>query len=218
MLDYTRVVDALRRDDKEGLLASFKDAKFVPGSGPQAWDLQVEEGKFGDVSLGPTLDYHEGDTLLHLAMRNKKWMCKISCHELGVDASIVNINGKSPPLMHLFASAPRFMSTLVVLVATWFWPAIWKLAGPVGFVMELACFAMASADLFLAVRWCYLVYVLRWYHHAKEQGLDPASGKAPPSFLERVQKGREEARYKIGIKPAIPEKTSSKKKGKKKNR
>jgi len=220
MPDIVRAVTALRDNVKGSLLLAFRDSDFIPGEGRrQVWDEQVDcYGKLGGATVGPALDFREGDTMLHLAMRNKKWLAKTACHELGVDASIPNALGETPPMMALWSSSPRMVSTLVVTIVTWNMARLWNLAGPVGFAMELLCLAFASADFFLALRFCYIVFVLKWYHHAKKSGINPATEKPEPGFLDRVMQKREEARLERMGESGLDTSTAAsnrKKKGKK---
>ena len=95
-MDYVAAVAALEHNDADGLLSACK------GCSPGMLNTKVINGKLGNAPVYKPLDWVDGDTMLHLAMRNKRWHCRrVLVSDLGADAMTGNSNGhtvRSNPL------------------------------------------------------------------------------------------------------------------------
>ena len=115
----------------------------------------------------PALQHQEGDTMLHLALRNKKWPIKTVCVvELGMDAFLPNAAFITPPMMQLQESIPRLGVAAAAALALYY--DVLDLGGLTygSFIASCVMIAVSLVDLALAVR---------WWRIAKHNHLNPGS-------------------------------------------
>lgn len=101
-------LESLSSNDPKALqraVADFKSADV---------NLQIRNGTFGACAVPSDLKFQEGDTILHMAMRNQKWLIRTACVvELAADAHLKNSSGISAPGLQLRQSAPRLGAALL---------------------------------------------------------------------------------------------------------
>ena len=122
----------------------------------------VMNGSYGGCVDFGEVKYEAGDTLLHMALRNKKWPIRQCCVvDLSADATLKNETGVSPVGMNIRTSAPRLASALFSLAVVYYDVLdIGELVGELGWWV-IGAFALVSfADTMLAVRY----YFISHYH------------------------------------------------------
>ena len=138
---------ALEANNKDVLVEVFTrsgDANAINAT-VHADDTYGGSGAFG------SLKREAGDTMLHLALRNKKWDIKLACVTLlAADCSIANEAGVSAPGLHVHTAFPRAASAVVATLVVHY--GFLEL-GNLAYYCLCAYSLMGLVDLFLAVRW-----------------------------------------------------------------
>merc|ERR1719210_2283304 len=99
MADFKSALDALQCNDAEAAKLAFRKGKH------DAINTKVSDGMYGGCQIPDTIKHEEGDTLLHLAMRNQKWGVKRVCvADLSADSCATNAKGMTPPGMQMVLS------------------------------------------------------------------------------------------------------------------
>ena len=178
MLFGEAALNALQSNSADALIKAYSD-------GNAHIDATVGDGKYGGVAISEAISYEEGDTMLHLAMRNKKWPIRKACvSNLGADAWLVNKFGVTPPGMQISQSLPRFSATF--LVGSLLYARLLDFGTACDFVIALI-FAVSTVDLCLALRWWLVAYSS---HYA---GINKGGSKAkkPKETKEMKRKGKD---------------------------
>ena len=151
-MDLRAAVEAIETNSADATIAAYKAGGH---------SVKVSNGKLGGASVAP-LAWVEGDTALHLALRNKKWNVRRALvADVGADSMIVNSQGETAPGMHLrdaswrgaiIASAAAvvffdFLEFEAVLLKYGF-ASMWLLKLLLGLLGAAAAF-----DNLLALRW-----------------------------------------------------------------
>ena len=152
-----QAMHALIQNDADALVAAFK--------GQNVNTAVNSSGTFGgSASIDQRLAWAEGDTMLHLAMRNQKWLCRQACvQQLNVDPRLKNSSGVTPPQMQLESSAKRvtvFGSGWLALHFDWVDFGFGSLPY---LLVSIACLPVLF-DALLACRW----YFLATYHYSND--------------------------------------------------
>jgi hypothetical protein len=89
--DFAAALAALEANNGEAFAEVCKGAK------PASINAKVTfENKLGSVELSKALISENGDTMLHLALRNRKWnVRKVLVADLGADCMIENASGRT---------------------------------------------------------------------------------------------------------------------------
>lgn len=182
MTDYSAALEALEGNDADGLIAAFRGGK------PGAVNAQVSNGKYGGSRMpsGNSIRYAEGDTMLHLAMRNRKWNIRKACvADLAADPNIHNSEDMTPPSMQIASSRPTFL--LAVTIVTVLYLDLFGLSeaafGPVGFTAACVFLLFSAFDMLLAVRWVTLARMA-----ALQRGKAPKNAEKAAAKEEKVRK------------------------------
>ena len=89
--DFGSALAALEANDGDAFLEVCKGAPAVSINAKVTSDL-----KLGTVPISKALEPESGDTMLHLAMRTRKWNCrKVLVADLGADATLTNAAGET---------------------------------------------------------------------------------------------------------------------------
>ena len=123
----------------------------------------VKNGSYGGCVDFGEVKYEAGDTLLHMALRNKKWPIRQCCVvELSADATLKNDTGVSAAGMNVRTSAPRLASALFSLAVVYYdMLGIGLRVGDMGW-WAICAFALVSvADTVLALRWYGISHYLK---------------------------------------------------------
>ena len=96
-------MDALEANDAAALVSAYR------GAAASAVNEKVVGGKLAGAPICPPLQCEDGDTMLHLAMRNKRWHIRRALvADARTDPMIKNSQGRtarSQPIIH--AATPR---------------------------------------------------------------------------------------------------------------
>ena len=122
-MDYAAVLAAIVADDDKAFVRTTTAAaalKYV--------DTRVtRDGAFGDTTAQEhKLKFAAGDSLLHLAVRNKKWNIKTACvvdtdlNAKGRMEPKENEAGETAPGIQLQLTVPRFATGIVCFAALYF--------------------------------------------------------------------------------------------------
>ena len=133
-------LEALQDNDADAMKAAFKTADP---------NTMVRNGVFAGKKLSDfgQISYEEGDTMLHMALRNKKWPIReVMVCTLEADATVRNDAGMTPPGLQLQASAPRTAVALTGFALLHF--EIFEM-GDVGYYASLAFVFVSLVDLLL---------------------------------------------------------------------
>ena len=89
--DFGSALAALEANDGDAFLEVCTGAPAVSINAKVTSDL-----KLGTVPISKALEPESGDTMLHLAMRTRKWNCrKVLVADLGADATLTNAAGET---------------------------------------------------------------------------------------------------------------------------
>ena len=144
-VDLTSAVEALEKNDPAALIRAYR------GAPPGAVNAKVVAGYLGNAVIYNPLQCEEGDTMLHMAMRNKRWHCRrVLVRELAADSMIVNANSMTPPGMQVKDSSQRVSGALALAGAGYIKRA--TIPDLVYYVIFAFCVA-ATVDILLAIRW-----------------------------------------------------------------
>ena len=155
-------LNALQSNSPEGLIKAFSDGKAHI-------DATVNEGKYGGEAISAAISYEEGDTMLHMAMRNKKWPIRQACvSNLGADAYLANKIGVTPPGMQIQQSIPRFGATFIV--GNLMYRKVLDFGPACEFLIAMF-FTVMLVDLCLAFRWWLVAYTAHYNGIAKGGGM-----------------------------------------------
>jgi len=141
---YAAALEAMKANDGPEM-EKVMDAKLAA--------VQVKDSMFGGVAIPEGLKFKDGDTLLHLAMRNQKWPIRQVLVVGGANATTLNKSGESPAGMQVSVSLPRTGSVALsfgVLMLSGFE------VGTPTLVVFFGLLMMSIGDLILAVRWWML--------------------------------------------------------------
>ena len=163
-------LEALAFNDVEKLLAAF-------GKGANV-NAQVIDGAYGGTDDFIGMQHAEGDTLLHMALKNKKWAIKTALVvQLEADGTVCNAEGVSPPGMELATSGKRMGASILCFAYVHF--QVFGLDfGDMGYLAALGFLLASLVAHLLAWRWYGLS---RIYKTAKVKGL--------PGFKQGRAKG-----------------------------
>ena len=159
-MDYEATLSALAADDGDAFIASTtatnQALKFV--------DTRVlADGAFGTANVKKfSLKFASGDTLLHLAARNKKWKIKTMCvSDANLNGKrrmepITNDNGETAPGLQVQTAFPRFASGLVALTGMYYNVLGEQSDGAMmwlSYVFLFGFLVVTGFDTYLALRW-----------------------------------------------------------------
>merc|ERR1712087_184334 len=146
MASYADALDALESNDARGVVRALR-------SPPKAINTQVSKGLYGGCAIPSGVEHQEGDTLLHMALRNQKWDVRLACvSELGADATVANAQGATPPGMQIQTSLIRFLA--IALSSAVLWLDVFSLGfGLPGLIIAGLLCLVSGVDLMLAARW-----------------------------------------------------------------
>ena len=186
--DLADAVEALYADDASAIIAAYK------GGGSS---VKVQDGKLGAAPVG-RLAWVEGDTALHLALRNQRWNAKRALiADVGADAMIVNSEGETPCFMQLHAASKRLAlvgsvaatllldflniaSRVLELESTGMW-VIKILLGLVG--------AASAFDTLLALRWYWKAWSASYIsNHPRTKALEKKAEKKAAKEAARLKR------------------------------
>ena len=105
MADFEKAATSLILDDGVLFTSAFEKAADKAAS----LNKRARSRAIGGADVPASCDVAEGDTYLHVAMRNQKWRVRAACVRLGCDPRIANAAGETAPRMQLNQSFPRFM-------------------------------------------------------------------------------------------------------------
>ena len=152
---------ALKNNDFEAVKAAFNGRKAAD------INVKVTSGSYDCCKDLDDLKYEEGDTLLHLALRNQKWQVWRACTaELNADATCMNAAGETPPGLQIMMSLPRCLAGIVWVLAVHYGLDYVDLSmfnvpdfAPVLLFWLAVFFTLAGVvDLGLALRWHVLAH------------------------------------------------------------
>ena len=144
-----KALAALANNDVDTLLNIFRSGADV--------DAVVKSGAYLGCSSFGHLLHKDGDTMLHLAMRNEKWPIRQACVvELVADATLRNCEGESAPDMQLIQSGPRTAVCAAVVALQAYFEFLYF--GRTAFYVSCAVLAVAAFDLQLALRWKFVAH------------------------------------------------------------
>ena len=188
MADLSDAVEALYADDAAAIIAAYK------GGGSS---VKVQDGKLGAAPVG-RLAWVEGDTALHLALRNQRWNAKRALvADVGADAMIVNSEGETPCFMQLHAASKRLAlvgsvaatllldflniaSRVLELESTGMW-VIKILLSVVG--------AASAFDTLLALRWYWKAWSASYIsNHPRTKALEKKAEKKAAKEAARLKR------------------------------
>ena len=108
--------------------------------------------------------------MLHLALRNKKWLIRTACVSVhAADACVKNSDGVSPAGLQIRTTGNRLFYIGGLASAVWLEFVPFGTAGPyvaAGFLL------VATVDLLLAVRWWCTAF---WINQAKRLNTKPST-------------------------------------------
>ena len=136
---------ALEQNDAHELIKIFRKSGAGAINATVQGDTYAGSGAFG------RLKREEGDTMLHMALRNQKWLIRTACvTELAADCTIINKAGDSAPALAIQASLPRPGSALLATCAVHF---EYVDLGNLMYYVLWAVSIVGLVDLFFSVRW-----------------------------------------------------------------
>ena len=146
---------ALRENNVQKLVDTFKKAS------KDAINARVQDGNYVGCTDLKDIKHEAGDTILHMALRNKKWPIRQACVEtLAADSLVCNEQGRSPCGLQLETSGGRLGTSMICLGVLHF--NIYGFDfGAIGYGGACVFVVVSLFDHLLAWRWWYFASMVR---------------------------------------------------------